>query len=172
MLTSPRCAKPAISISDPFGISDARLPMTSLFWLLMHWFNPTLIITTPYFFNMSGFNFNKLQRVQNLAARLALNDWRLLIQQIFVKLHWLPIQARIKFKICTLTYKILSENQPANLRSLITSHVAEVIWAMQIDSTANSNMHWSTCFPCLCTNRMELTPFVYWAFPNSCNVQT
>ena len=75
------------------------------------------------FFNMSCFNINKLQRIQNLAARLALNDWRSPIQQIFVKLHWLPIQARIKFEICTLTYKLLSENQPANLRSLITSYV-------------------------------------------------
>ena len=45
------------------------------------------------------------------------------IQQIFVKLHWLPIQAQIKFEICTLTYKLLSENQPANLRSLIISYV-------------------------------------------------
>ena len=40
-----------------------------------------------------------------------------------VKLHWLPIQSRIKFKICTLTYKLLSVNQPVNLRSLITSYV-------------------------------------------------
>ena len=72
---------------------------------------------------MSGFNINKLQHVQILAARLALNDWRSPIQQIFKKLHWLPIQARIKFKFCTLTYKLLSENQPMNLRSLLTSYV-------------------------------------------------
>ena len=72
------------------------------------------------FFNMSCCNINKLQRVQNLAARLALNDWHSPTQQIFVKLHWLPIQSRIKFKICTLTNKLLSVNQPANLRSLIT----------------------------------------------------
>ena len=88
------------------------------------------------FFNISGFNINKLQHVQNLVARLALNDWRSPIQRIFVKLHWLPIQAikfqvlnsskknsSIKFKICTLTYKLRYENQPANLRSLITSYV-------------------------------------------------
>ena len=75
------------------------------------------------FFNMPCLNISKLQRVQNLAARLALNDWRSPIQQIFVNLHWLPIQARIIFKICTLTYKLLSENKPTNLRSLITSYV-------------------------------------------------
>ena len=75
------------------------------------------------FFNMSCFNINKLQRVQNLAARLALSDWRSPTQQIFVKLPWLLIQSCIKFKICTLTYKLLSVNQPANLRSIITSYV-------------------------------------------------
>ena len=86
------------------------------------------------FFNMSCLNINKLQRVQNLAARLALNDWSLthptdfanlhwFCCTDFANLHWLPIQDRIKFKICTLTYKLLSENQPANLRSLITSYV-------------------------------------------------
>ena len=75
------------------------------------------------FFNMSCFNINKLQRVQNLAARLAPNDWRSPTQQILVKSHWLPIQSRIKFKICTLTYKLLSVNQPANLRALLTSYV-------------------------------------------------
>ena len=60
------------------------------------------------FFNMLCLNISKLQRVQNLAARLALNDWRSPIQQIFVNLHWLPIQARIKFKICTRTYSVFA----------------------------------------------------------------
>ena len=41
------------------------------------------------FFNMSCFNINKLQHVQNLAARLVLNDWHSPSQQILVKLHWL-----------------------------------------------------------------------------------
>ena len=60
--------------------------------------------------------------LQNLAARLALNDWHSSIQHIFVKLHWLPIHSRIKFKISSLTFKLLSGNQPANLRSLLTPY--------------------------------------------------
>ena len=70
-------------------------------------------------FGVSQFN---LQRVQNLAARLALNDWRSPILHLFVKLHWLPIHSRIKFKISSLTFKLLSDNQPANLRSLLTPY--------------------------------------------------
>jgi len=38
------------------------------------------------------------------------------------QLHWLPIQARIDFKIATLTYKVLSSGQPAYLRELISPY--------------------------------------------------
>ena len=38
------------------------------------------------------------------------------------KLHWLPVNSRIKFKISTITFKLLIESQPANLRSLIDSY--------------------------------------------------
>jgi len=36
--------------------------------------------------------------------------------------HWLPIQARIDFKIATLTNKALSSGQPAYLRELISPY--------------------------------------------------
>ena len=60
-----------------------------------------------------------LQRVQNLAARLALNDWTTPPNTLLSKLHWLPVYSRIKFKISIITSKLLIESQPANLRSLI-----------------------------------------------------
>ena len=37
---------------------------------------------------------------------------------------WLPVHCRIKFKISSLTIKLMAENQPANLRSLITPYVS------------------------------------------------
>ena len=44
-----------------------------------------------------------LQRVQNCAARLIFNlGQRDHIKPALVKLHWLPIQARVQFKLCTL----------------------------------------------------------------------
>ena len=58
-------------------------------------------------FDISSFNVNKLQRVQNLAARLALNDWHSPSHILISNLHWLPVTARIKFKISSLTYKLL-----------------------------------------------------------------
>ena len=56
------------------------------------------------FFNMSCFNINKLQHIQNLAAWLALNDWCSPTQQIFAKFYWLPIQSRIKFAYLHINY--------------------------------------------------------------------
>ena len=113
-----------IFISDHFDTSGARLLTTWLFQLLLHWSNHDFITATPYFSACHvSISTSSIQHVQNLAARLALNEWRSPTQQILVKLHWLSIQSRIKFKICTLTYKLLSVNQPANLRSLITSYV-------------------------------------------------
>ena len=78
-------------------------------------------------FVVSQFNLDKLQRVQNLAARLALNDWRSPILHLFVKLHWLPIHSCIKFKISSLTFKLLSDNQPANLKSLLTPYASRLL---------------------------------------------
>ena len=35
------------------------------------------------------------------------------------KLHWLPVRCRVQSKIGLITYKILNQGQPANLRELI-----------------------------------------------------
>jgi len=70
-------------------------------------------------FGISAFNIHKLQRVQNLAARLALNNWSAPAHSLLLKLHWLPVQSRIKFKISQIAFKLMSENQPENLISSI-----------------------------------------------------
>ena len=45
-------------------------------------------------------NINKLQRVQNMAARLITNTPRFChITPVLCQLHWLPIGVRIKFKV-------------------------------------------------------------------------
>ena len=54
-------------------------------------------------YGISAFNINKLQRVQNLAAKIALNDWHSPSQELLGQLHWLPVHSRINFKISSLT---------------------------------------------------------------------
>ena len=50
----------------------------------------------------------KLQLIQNNAARLVLRKKRSEhVKPLLEQLHWLPIQQRITYKICLLTFKLL-----------------------------------------------------------------
>jgi len=65
----------------------------------------------------------KLQRVQNIAARLITgSSWRDHITPVLKNLNWRPVKLRITFKILLLTYKILSGQSPTYLTSLISSY--------------------------------------------------
>ena len=51
----------------------------------------------------------KLQRVQNSAARLVLRKpWRESATPLLKILHWLPVKARIEYKVSTLCYQCLN----------------------------------------------------------------
>jgi hypothetical protein len=66
---------------------------------------------------------NKLQRIQNNAARLVLKKKkRDHVTPIMKQLHWLPIRSRIKFKISLLTFKALHGLAPRYITSLITRY--------------------------------------------------
>ena len=64
----------------------------------------------------------KIQRVLNAAARLVCNAPRFChITPIMRDLHWLPIRARINFKVLALlTFKALHGLAPQYLQSLIS----------------------------------------------------
>jgi hypothetical protein len=60
-------------------------------------------------YQASAANINKLQRVQNSAARTATKSSRFVhITSVLAGLHWLPIQYRIQFKIAVTTFKVLT----------------------------------------------------------------
>ena len=64
----------------------------------------------------SQVNLNKLQRIQNSLARVITNTSKYQhITPILKKLHWLPIKQRIDYKLCLLTYKTLTNQQPTYL---------------------------------------------------------
>ena len=70
-------------------------------------------------FGISGtsqVNLNKLQRIQNSLARVITNTSKYQhITPILKKLHWLPVKQRIDYKLCLLTYKTLTNQQPTYL---------------------------------------------------------
>ena len=63
----------------------------------------------------------KLQRIQNNAARLVLREGRRCSAKALLKtLHWLPVKARIEYKIATLCFQCLhSEHTPVYLSELL-----------------------------------------------------
>ncbi|WP_419638415.1 hypothetical protein, partial [Thiolapillus sp.] len=64
---------------------------------------------------------NTLQKVQNSAARLVFKTWRQEhIKPLLQKLHWLPVQTRIQYKISTLCYNFCFETYSPYLSELLT----------------------------------------------------
>ena len=69
----------------------------------------------------------KLQNVLNRAARLITGrpPWER-ITPTLIELHWLPIKARIIFKICALTYQALKTQEPRYLKKKLHKyHIPE-----------------------------------------------
>jgi len=62
---------------------------------------------------LSRTGLNKLQRVQNSPGRVVLlADTRSSATQNLAELHWLPVRARIKYKVELLTFKTLTTHRP------------------------------------------------------------
>ena len=58
------------------------------------------------FYNIANREINKLQSIRNCLARVVTRSPRFCSATPFIKsLHWFPVQFRIKYKICTLTYE-------------------------------------------------------------------
>ena len=73
---------------------------------------------------VSGANLDKLQRVQNALARVVTGTRRRdHITPILAELHWLPVRARITFKIATLVFKIRTTHQPPYLDALVVDYI-------------------------------------------------
>ena len=65
----------------------------------------------------------RLQRIQNSAARLVTRTrTRESITPILKDLHWLPIRARIDFKVLVLTYQCIHGIAPVYLQSLVQEY--------------------------------------------------
>ena len=72
-------------------------------------------------YGLPDITLNRMQRVQNMCARLILRrSKRESITQCLKELHWLPIRQRITYKILTLTHKCLNGQGPKYLKELLT----------------------------------------------------
>ena len=83
----------------------------------------TLDYCTSLFRNLSKFNLNKLQCIQNSAARIVSNTSRYTsITPVLKKLHWLPVEQCMVFKTDTLVYKFLHTGFPKYFAPYLSSY--------------------------------------------------
>ena len=72
-------------------------------------------------YGLPAVHVNRLQRVQNAAARLLTNTPRYShITPVKINLHWLPVKFRIIFKVNLMTFKALYCLAPAYLSDIIS----------------------------------------------------
>lgn len=75
------------------------------------------------FLGLPAIHLNRLQRIQNVAARiLTCTERHEHISPILFQLHWLPVESRVKFKILLLIHKALNENAPAYLCAMFNTN--------------------------------------------------
>ena len=81
-------------------------------------------IPEPFLFALLHFKCQKLQRLQNTAARIVLPHLsKLPSTSLLRELHWLPVHSRIIYKLACLTYNSLTTGQPGYLCSLINYYI-------------------------------------------------
>ena len=111
----------SVSKSCHFHIRDIRrirhlLPLSTATALANSLVSSKLDYCNSLYSGISQTSLNKLQRIQNSLARVITNTSKYQhITPTLKKLHWLPIRQRIDYKICLLTYKTLTNQQPTYL---------------------------------------------------------
>ena len=71
-------------------------------------------------YGLPKYQIAKLQRVQNIAARLIMKTTRYdHITPVLFELHWLPVAQRISFKILIIVFKAIHGTAPSYLRELV-----------------------------------------------------
>ena len=80
-----------------------------------------LVYCNSLLYGLPNYQLNKLQRVLNASAGLVCNTPRFWHISPFLRgLHWLPVKARIQFKILLITFKAIHGLAPKYLCDLLT----------------------------------------------------
>ena len=114
---SLRLAKYASITSVPFGVLEAAKSVAcALVTSHLDYCNSLL-------YNLPDRDIEGLQRVQNCLARVVCKASRFSRSKLFLNfLHWLPVEYRIRFKLCTITFKALLFHQRTYIFLIIQSH--------------------------------------------------
>jgi len=109
------------------------------------------------YYGMSNTNFQRLQRVQNAAARIVCQAPRREHNSVDLPkdLHWIPVRGRVYYKIAVLCYKAVKLQQPSYLTGLLSSYresrvlrsSTSDLLSTQSSSTNTAARRFSCCAP-------------------------
>ena len=72
------------------------------------------------FADIPAYQLDKLQKVQNQAARVVLNaTYDQNSNDLLKQLHWLPVRARIMFKVLVIVFRVVQGTAPSYLRDML-----------------------------------------------------
>ena len=73
--------------------------------------------------DIPAYQMNKLQRVQNHAARVVFNvSHDVSSTELLKKLHWLPVKARVMFKVLVMVFRVIEGTAPIYIRQMFQIH--------------------------------------------------
>ena len=90
--------------------------------ILIHSFTTSRVdYCNSLLYGVSAYQLDKLQRVQNAAARLVFMENKFChITPLSLKLHWLPVKFQVNFKILLVTFKAIHGLAHSYIMELIT----------------------------------------------------
>ena len=82
--------------------------------------------------NLPHYLLKKVQSILNRAARLICSlPPRTPTTPSLINLHWLPVRARIEFKLCLMTFKVLKFHEPLYLVGLLSPQTDDLNMALR-----------------------------------------
>lgn len=104
------------------------------------------------YYGMSAENMNKLQRVQNSAARLACKVTcrdKVKSDELLFQLHWLKVRERVVYKVLVIVHKCVYGNAPQNLRKLVRFSQSRRMMLLEVKEhlTSFGERAFSVCGP-------------------------
>ena len=114
-------------------------------------------------------SIQKLQRVQNTAARIGLQaPRRTHAQPLLEHLHWLPVHLRIDYKLAVLTYNVRSTGTP----SYLSRHIKPKISARHLRSSSHQLLQKPTTRTHFADRTFRCTAPTVWRSLNSYTVDS
>jgi len=101
-------------------------------------------------------HISRLQHTQNTLERVVTGKrYTDSSPSILKELHWLPVDARVKFKIATLTFKALNTGNPPYLASLLHRHTPYRTLRSASANLLSVTRFWYSWFPYSCSYHLE-----------------